>query len=134
MEMSFAQALNEAKQVILQQSNRIKADAEKIKQQQQTIVDQCSIITDHEMKTKEQATEVAKLQDQAEQLEVKLAQTTVAREQAEAVCDRQGQRLTSLQEQVDVLETKIAEQSDQISKLTAERDEYKAQLPSGADE
>ena len=134
MEMSYAQALSEAKQVIVQQSNRIKADAEKIKQQQQTIVDQCSIITDHEMKTKEQAAEVSKLQDQQEQIEAKLAQTTVAREQAESVCDRQGQRLTSLQEQVDTLETKLSDQSDQIAKLTAERDEYKNQLPSSADE
>ncbi len=134
MEMSYAQALSEAKQVILQQSNRIKADAEKIKSQQQTIVDQCSIITDHEMKTKEQAAEVTKLQDQQEQTEAKLAQMTVAREQAEAVVDRQGQRLTTLQEQVDTLEKKLSEQADQISKLTAERDEYKAQLPSSADE
>jgi chromosome segregation ATPase len=134
MEMSFAQALNEAKAVILQQSNRIKADAEKIKQQQQTIVDQCSIITDHEMKTREQSAEMAKLQEQQEQMEVKLAQTTVAREQAEAVVDRQGQRLTGLQEQVDTFEKKLAEQSEQIAKLTDERDDYKSQLPSNADE
>lgn len=134
MEMSFAQALTEAKQVILQQSNRIKADAEKIKQQQQTIVDQCSIITDHEMKNKEQSTEISKLQEQLEQIEATLAQTTVAREQAEAVVDRQGQRLTGLQEQVDALEKKLAEQGDQLTKMTAERDEYRSQLPSNADE
>ncbi len=134
MDMSFAQALNEAKQVILQQSNRIKADAEKIKQQQQTIVDQCALITDTELKFKEQSGELSSLQQQQEQLEVKLSQMTVAREQAEAVVDRQGQRLTGLQEQVDTLEEKLAEQSEQITQLTAERDDYKNQLPSTADE
>ena len=73
MEMSFAQALNEAKQVIVQQSNRIKTDADKVRQQQQTIVDQCSIITDHEMKNKEQAAELASKSELIEQLETKLA-------------------------------------------------------------
>src|SRR2546429_4377542 len=104
--MSFAQALNEAKQVIVQQSSRIKADADKVRQQQQTIVDQCSIITDHEMKNKEQAAELASKSELIEQLETKLAQLTVAREQAEAVIDRQGQRLGGLQDQVANLEQK----------------------------
>ena len=49
--MTFAQALNEAKQYIVQQSNRIKSDAEKIKNQQQTIVDQCATISEAERKT-----------------------------------------------------------------------------------
>ncbi len=49
-EMSYAQALNEAKQVIIQQSARIKGDLEKIKGQQQTIVDQAAKITEHEGK------------------------------------------------------------------------------------
>ena len=39
-EMSFAKALNEAKGVIVQLSNRVKADADKIRTQQQTIVGQ----------------------------------------------------------------------------------------------
>ena len=47
-EMSYAQALNEAKQVIIQQSSRIKGDLEKIKGQQQTIVDQAARITETE--------------------------------------------------------------------------------------
>jgi len=132
--MSFAQALNEAKQVIVQQSNRIKTDADKVRQQQQTIVDQCSIITDHEMKNKEQAAELARTSELIEQLETNLAQLTVAREQAEAVIDRQGQRLGGLQDQVANLEQKVAEQSDQIDKLTGERDSFKSAAPSKDDE
>ena len=134
MDMSFAQALNEAKQVIVQQSNRIKADAEKVKQQQQTIVDQCSIITDHEMKLKERAGEVLLQQEEIEALEAKVAQATVAREQAEAVCDRQGQRLTTLTGQVEAMTLKLAELNEEVQKLTAERNQYRDQLPSKADE
>jgi chromosome segregation ATPase len=132
--MSFAQALNEAKGVIVQQSNRIKADADKIRQQQQTIVDQCSIITDHEMKAKEQSAELATKAQQIEQLEAKVAQLTVAREQGEAVIDRQGQRLAGLSDQVTMLEQRVAEQSDQIDRLTEERDSYRSAAPSADDE
>src|SRR4051812_2093581 len=120
--MSFAQALNEAKQVIVQQSNRIKSDAEKVRQQQQTIVDQCSLITGHEMKAKEQAAKVAQQAELIESLEATVAQLTVAREQAEAVIDRQGQRLGTLQDQLTTLEQRVAEQSDEIDRLTEERD------------
>jgi predicted RNase H-like nuclease (RuvC/YqgF family) len=134
MDMSFAQALNEAKQVIVQQSNRIKADADKIRQQQQTIVDQCSIITDHEMKNKEQASDLARQAESIEALEAQVSKLTVAREQAEAVIDRQGQRLGNLQEQVTTLEKKVAEQSDSIDHLTVERDSFKTQMPSKEDE
>ncbi len=134
MDMSFAQALNEAKQVIVQQSNRIKTDADKVRQQQQTIVDQCSIITDHEMKNKEQSVELSRQGESIESLESQVSKLTVAREQAEAVIDRQGQRLGNLQEQVNSLEKKVTEQSDSIDKLTVERDSFKTQLPSREDE
>ena len=133
MDMTFAQALNEAKQVIVQQSNRIKTDADKIRQQQQTIVDQCSIITEHEMKNKEQAGAIARQAEQITAIEGQLSQVSVAREQAEAVIDRQGQRLSNLQEQVTSLEKKTGEQSETIATLTAECDSVKAQVPSSED-
>jgi chromosome segregation ATPase len=134
MEMSFAQALNEAKQVIVQQSNRIKADAEKVKQLQQTIIDQCSTIQDHEAKLKDRAAEIARQLEQIESLDASLAKATVAREQAEAVIDRQGQRITSLQQQADELERRLAEMTDALTKVTAERDEYRAEMPTQDDE
>ena len=133
MDMSYAQALNEAQQVIVQQSNRIKSDADKIRQQQQTIVDQCSQITEHESKSREQAAEIARQTESVEALEVQLSKLTVAREQAEAVIDRQGQRLSSVQEQVKTLEQTVTEQSETIGQLTAERDRFQAQVPSQAD-
>ena len=134
MDMSFAQALNEAKQVIVQQSNRIKADADKIRQQQQTIVDQCSIITDHEIKNKDQAAALIRQTESIESLEAQVSKLTVAREQAEAVIDRQGQRLGNLQEQVNSFEKQVAEQTESVNQLIAERDRFKTQVPSQEDE
>ena len=43
--MSYGQALNEARQMIIQQQYRIKADADKIKAQQQQIVDQSAVLS-----------------------------------------------------------------------------------------
>ena len=54
-EMSFAQALNEAKGVILQLSNRVKADAEKIRMQQQTIVSLSATVAQNEVAGRKQA-------------------------------------------------------------------------------
>jgi chromosome segregation ATPase len=133
MEMSYAQAINEAKQVIVQQSNRIKTDADKIRQQQQTIVDQCSVIATHESKVREQATEINSYTSKIESLEAQVAQLSTAREQAEAVVDRQGQRLSSLQSQIIELEKKTTDQSEIIGRITSERDNLRAQLPTQED-
>jgi chromosome segregation ATPase len=122
--MSFAQALNDAKQVIVQKS----------RQQQQTIVDQCSVIATHEAKAREQAAEIAAQAEQIQSLEANLTEATIAREQAESIIDRQGQRLTILQEQVVGFEQKFAAQSEQIDRLTVERDNYLHQLPTREDE
>ena len=133
MEMSYAQAINEAKQVIVQQSTRIKTDAEKIRQQQQTIVDQCSVIANNEGKIREQATEISGYIGKIELLETQISQLTTAREQAEAVVDRQGQRLSTLQTQVIDLEKKTTEQAEVIDRVTSERDAHRSQLPSQED-
>ena len=70
-DMTYAKALNEAKQVIIQQQYRIKADAEKIKVQQQTILDQSNALSEGERQMQTSATELSRV---AEQL-----QATVAR-------------------------------------------------------
>ena len=58
-DMTFAQALNEAKGVILQLSNRVKADAEKVRSQQQTIISQSSTITQQEARLHQQEKQIA---------------------------------------------------------------------------
>src|SRR5947208_10594644 len=114
-QFTFAQALNEAKQFIVEQSHRIKSDAEKIRNQQQTIVNQCAAISDGERKVREQAATLAQLESEGESLKDRLADETSARQQAEAVCDRQGERITVLQQLVAELEKRVAEQSEAIS-------------------
>ena len=132
-QLTFAQALNEAKQYIVEQSNRIKSDADKIKSQQQAIVDQCATITDGERKAREQAAQLAQIESEGESLKERLTQETSARQQAEGVCDRQGERITALQQTVAELEKTVAEQSAAISTLTRERDEFRAEVPTTED-
>jgi septal ring factor EnvC (AmiA/AmiB activator) len=122
-EMTFATALNEAKQVIIQQSNRIKTDLDKIKSQQQTIVDQCATITEQERKLNEQAASLQAKGEECSSLESQLKSETEARSQAEGVVDRQGERITTLQASVADLERQISE-----------RDTLQAQIPSKEDE
>ena len=133
MGMTFAQALNEGIRVIVQQSNRIKTDAGKIKQQQGTIVDQCSIITDQEMKTKALSCETEKLGQIIGSLESKVAQVTVACDQAESVCDRQGERITNLQNDNADLRQIIAKQNEEIAQLRAQCDQFRRSVPSQED-
>ena len=59
--MSYGQALNEARQMIIQQQYRIKADADKIKAQQQQIVDQSAVLVESEHKLKDQAAEIQRI-------------------------------------------------------------------------
>jgi len=82
-EMSFAQALNEAKGVIIQLSNRVKADAEKIRAQQARLSEQ-------EAALNRAADAVATMRD-------RLAASDTAREQAEAIINRQGEKISALQ-------------------------------------
>jgi chromosome segregation ATPase len=132
--MSFAKALNEAKQVIVQQQYRIKADAEKIKTQQQQIIDQSAVMIDNERKLKEQAAEIRRLSDELESAQQRLADVTTAREQAEAQVDRQGQQITTMQAAAVEFERTIAGQAERIASLADERDSLLEQLPTKEDE
>ena len=130
---TYAQALNEAKQMIVQQQYRIKQDAEKIRAQQQTIVDQSAAISEHDRKIREQSTELQRIAGEMESLVQQLSEVTVAREQAEAVIDRQGERLTGMQAGIADLERHVAEQAEQIDSLVRERDDLRSQLPTPDD-
>lgn len=130
---TYAQALNEAKQMIVQQQYRIKQDAEKIRAQQQTIVDQSAAMSEQDRKIREQAGELARIAGEMEGLSLQLSEITIAREQAEAVIDRQGERLTSMQSGIADLERHVAEQAEHIDALTHERDALRAQLPTQDD-
>ncbi len=132
-EMSFAQALTEARQIIVQQSNRIKGDLDRIKAMQETIAGQTGTIAEHERTLQEKTAEIGGLNGQVQDLTSQLDATRTAKDQAEAVCDRQGQRLTQLQETIAGLEKQAAEQAERIAQLTAELDGTKVQLPTSED-
>ena len=60
-------------------AHRIKSDAEKIKNQQQTIVDQCAALSDGERKAREQAAQLAQVESEGESLKDRLADETYAK-------------------------------------------------------
>jgi chromosome segregation ATPase len=133
-DMSFAQALNDARQILIQQALRLKADQDKIKGLQQSILDTVNRLNETEQQLKEQ-TALSQLQtDEISQLKTRLEDVCVAREQAEAVVNRQGERIRSLENTVADLEGKLTQQADSISHLTQERDDLVTKLPTKDDE
>ena len=132
-EMSFAQALTEARQIIVQQSNRIKGDLDRIKAMQETVAAQTGTIAEHERTAAATASAADGLNAQVRDLTAQVDATRTAKEQAEAVCDRQGQRLTQLQESVATLERQLAEQAELVAHLRGELDTTKVQLPTSED-
>ena len=132
-ELSFAQALNEARQIIVQQSNRIRGDLDRIKAMQETIAGHVATMADQDRTIHAKATTIDDLTGQARELTAKLDETHTAKEQAEAVCDRQGQRLTQQQEAIASLERQTADQADRIDQMRAELDATRGQLPTSED-
>jgi hypothetical protein len=132
-EMSYAQALNEAKQVIIQQSSRIKGDLEKIKGQQQTIVDQAARITEHEGRIAELAGDLQRRGEELRTIEARYTEAEAGRQQAEGVVNRQGERINNLQSEVADLGRRLEDANNQIADLTRERDELRTQLPTNED-
>ena len=77
---------------------------------------------------------MTQVEAELESLKARVTSQTAAREQAEAVCDRQGERITTLQSTVTDLEKRVTEQAEAAAELTRERDGYRAQLPTQEDE
>jgi len=132
-DMTYAKALNEAKQVIIQQQYRIKADAEKIKVQQQTILDQSNSLCENERQFHGSAAEIQRLTEELATTNSRLNETTTSLGQAEAVVNRQGEKINSLQTTISELEQRSSDQSREISQLKGERDELSAKLPTAED-
>jgi chromosome segregation ATPase len=133
-EMTFAQALTEAKQIIVQQSNRIKNDLEKIKSLQETVASQTSALAVSERTIREQADALARHDEQLRALTARLTEASQARDQAETIIDRQGQRLTQAQATITGMEKQVAELSQRINQLTHHVGTLQQQLPTQEDE
>ncbi|HZL37948.1 MAG TPA: hypothetical protein VFC78_21710 [Tepidisphaeraceae bacterium] len=132
-EMSFAQALTEAKQVIVQQASRIKGDAEKLRVQQEMLMNQGNTIAGQEQRIKEQAADIERLAGEITDLTGRLAEAVTAREQAETVINRQGERITTLEHQAQESERLVAGQIEQIADLRRERESLIERLPTQKD-
>lgn len=132
-EMSFAQALNDAKGVILQLSNRVKTDAEKIRTQQQTIVSQSSSITQFEQRVAQLEAAVAAKDAEVGALQTKVREADTAREVAEAMINRQGERILALEAATADLQERLSEHKAQIVQVSAERDRLMQAVPSQED-
>jgi chromosome segregation ATPase len=132
-EMSYAQALNEAKGVIIQQSARIKGDLEKCKSQQQTIVEQAARITEADSKISELSSDFARQAEELKRLEARYAESEAGRQQAEGVVNRQGERINHLEAQVEQFGKDLETANSTIAELTRERDDLRAQLPTTED-
>lgn len=132
-DLSFAQALNEAKQVLVQQASRIKSDSDKMKVQQEMLMAQSQTISEQEKRIKEQAVELERRAGEVDTLTHRLNQAMTAKEQADAVINRQGEKITSLQNVAADLERKISEQGETIHMLDRERESLLERLPTKED-
>jgi chromosome segregation ATPase len=132
-EMSYAQALNEARQVILQQSTRIKGDLDKIKGQQQTIVDQAAQLVTSDTRINELSGDLQRRADELRGMEARYHEAEAGRVQAEGVINRQGERINHLETEMAKMTAGLADANRQIAELTRERDDIRAQLPTSED-
>ncbi len=131
--MTYAQALNEAKQLIVQQANRIKADAEKLRAQQQTIAEQAAALNQKDARMSDQESALDAQTQEIHALAEKLNAAGVAREQAEALLNRHGARINDLQDAVAELERRSEQQAAQIADLLRQRDEMQRRVPTQED-
>jgi chromosome segregation ATPase len=132
-EMSFAQALNEARQIIVQQSNRIKADLDRAKAMQETINGQAAALAENDRQLKAKTAEAEAAAESVKAANAKFEEARLAKEQGEAVIDRQGQRLTQMQAAIATLEKQVADQTAKIGQLQGELDGLRGQVPTQED-
>src|SRR5687767_8220295 len=120
--MTYAQALTDARTLIVQQSARIKSDAQKIKAQQDEIA---QLRSDLESTTDE----VQRLRP----LEPQLAEAQAGRDQAEAMVGRQRVEIESLETASRELQKMLGEQAARIHEMTIELEQLRAKLPTHED-
>ena len=132
-EMSFAQALTEARQIIVQQSNRIKADLDRIKALQETTTTQAAALAENDRQLRQKTTDLETAGEQVKTINARLEEATKAKEQAEGVIDRQGQRLTQMQDTIANLEKQLAEQTQKAEQAHRELDAMRGQVPTQED-
>ena len=120
--MTYAQALTDAKSLIVQQSTRIKSDAQKIKAQADEIAQWKALADD-------MTAELERLRT----LEPKLEAAMAGREQAEATVGRQRMEIESIEGASRELQRILGEQASRINELSAELEQTRVALPTDED-
>jgi predicted RNase H-like nuclease (RuvC/YqgF family) len=120
--MTYAQALTDAKSLIVQQSARIKADAQKLRAQADEIA-----------QWKSAADEMSAELERLRAIEAELADVTAAREHAEVTVGRQRMEIESLEAASRELQRVLGDQAARINDLNAELDNIRGALPTDED-
>lgn len=121
--VSFAQALTDAKSLIVQQSNRIKSDAEKLRRQSQEIAE-------FKASCDSMSREIERLQG----IEGQYNSAVSAKDQAESMVGRQQVEINSLESAAREMQRVLGEQAERIADLSRELEILREQLPTDADE
>jgi DNA repair exonuclease SbcCD ATPase subunit len=120
--MTWAQALNDARTLIVRQSARIKSDAQAIKAQQDEIAQLRAAL-------EATAAEVQRLRS----LEPQLTDALARREHAEAVVGRQQVEIDSLETASRELQRMLGEQAGRITEMTTELQRLRSSVPTDED-
>ena len=121
--MTYARALTDARSLIVQQSSRIRSDAQRIRAQAEEI-EQLRATAD------EMSAELERLRP----LEPRLAGEQAAREHAEATVGRQQMEIEALQSSTRELHKILGDQAARVNDLTAELEHTRGALPTDEDE
>ena len=120
--MTWAQALNDARALIVQQSARIKSDAQKLRAQQDDVARLQAALN-------EMSAELQRLRA----LEPQLADAQAGRERAEALVGRQRVEIDSLETASRELQRMLGEQASRINHMASELHRLRAHVPTDED-
>jgi predicted RNase H-like nuclease (RuvC/YqgF family) len=121
--MTYAEALTDARSLIVQQSSRIKSDAQKINAQAEEIAH-----------LRAMADEMAAELERLRPLEPRLAEEQAAREHAEATVGRQQMEIEGMESASRELHRILGDQAARVNDLTAELEQTRVALPTDEDE
>src|SRR5436853_3670453 len=121
--MTYAQALTDARSLIVQQASRIKSDGQKIRAQAEEIA-----------QLRAMADGVAAELERLRPLEPRLVEEHAARERAEAIVGRQQMDIEALESASRGLHKILGDQAARVNELTAELERTRVAVPTDEDE
>jgi predicted RNase H-like nuclease (RuvC/YqgF family) len=120
--MTYAQALNDAKTLIVQQSARIKSDAQKLKAQAEEITQLRALVE-----------ALSADVDRLREMEPRLSEALAGREHAETTVGRQRIEIEALEGAARELQRVIGDQASRLGDLSHEVEQLRGHLPTDED-